>query len=258
MVRRTISQRFSRERLRRFAIILGVLVVLFFLFDDIIMPLYTAQGHTTTVPSVVGMTVDEAKDAIRQAGLEPHEAETRPDKTYKVGTVAIQNPPPDATVKYGRGVYLTISGGEVTVVVPALRGKSLREATFSLERVGLRIGEVRYEPSDEIFMNTIISQAVDPERKVKAGTAIGVVVSQGKVGEQRAVPNLTGKSLTEARKLLLQAGFVVGTVSYQASLDLLPNTVIDQYPRPAEMARYGQTIDLFVAQKMEPPPDAEN
>jgi serine/threonine-protein kinase len=258
MSRRTPNPRFTRERLRRYAIILGILVVVFFVMDDVIMPLYTAQGHTTTVPAVLGLSVDEAKAAVRKAGLVPHEAETRPDKNYKVGTVAFQNPPPDATVKYGRGVYLTISGGEILVGVPALRGKSLREATFTLERVGLRIGEVRYEPSDEIFMNTIISQSVDPERKVRSGSAIGVLVSQGKVGEQRAVPNLTGKSLTEARKLLVQAGFVVGTVSYQASLDLLPNTIIDQYPRPAEMARFGQAIDLFVAQKVEPPPDAEN
>ncbi|MCU0452138.1 MAG: PASTA domain-containing protein [Bacteroidetes bacterium] len=258
MARPKIYQRFTRERLRRLAIVSGLLVAVFFLVDDVIMPLYTAQGRTTMVPSVLGLTVDEAKEAIRKAGLEPREAETRPDKAYKVGTVAFQNPPPQATVKYGRGVYLTISGGEVLVMVPALRGKSLREATFSLERVGLRIGEVRYEPSDEIFMNTIISQTIDAERKVRAGSAIGVLVSQGKVGEQRAVPNLTGRSLNEARKLLLQAGFVVGSISYQASLDLLPNTIIDQYPRPAEMARYGQMIDLFVAQRVEPPLDAEN
>ncbi len=255
---RSINKRFTRERVRRWAILLGLFVVAFFVVDDIVMPLYTAQGHSTTVPSVLGMTVGEAKEAIRSAGLVPREAETRPDKTYRVGTVAFQNPPPDAMVKYGRGIYLTISGGEVLVLVPTLRGKSLREATFTLERAGLRIGEVRYEPSDESFMNTVISQTIEPERKVRAGTSVGVLVSQGKVGEQRAVPNVTGRSLTEARKLLLQAGFVVGTISYQASLDLLPNTIIDQYPRPAEMARYGQTVDLFVAQKVEPPPDVEN
>lgn len=234
------------------------LTALFFLMDDVVMPLYTAQGSTTSVPSVVGLSVQDAKDAIRKAGLEPKEAETRPDKNFPVGSVSFQNPPADAVVKFGRGVYLTISGGEILVTVPSLRGKSLREATFSLERVGLRIGEVRYEPSDESFMNTIISQNIEPERKVRSGSSIGVVVSQGKAGEKRAVPNVTLKSLADARKLLLQAGFQVGAISYQISQDLLPNTVIDQYPRAAEMAVFGQAVDLFVAQKGEPETSLEN
>ena len=258
MAKKSPGVSISRLKIRRTLIAAGLLVVLFFLMDDIVLPLYTAQGQTTSVPSVLGLSVQEAKDAVRKVGLEPKEAETRPDRNYPVGTVAFQNPSPDAVVKFGRGVYLTISGGEVQVTVQSLRGKSLREATFTLERVGLRIGEVRYEPSDESFMNTIISQTVDPDRKVRAGSSIGVVVSQGKAGDKRAVPNVTLKSLAEAKKLLLQAGFQVGAVSYQISLDLLPNTVIDQYPRPAEMALFGQTVDLFVVQKGEPPTSLEN
>jgi serine/threonine-protein kinase len=258
MSKRSPHRKITKTDLKRGLIVAAVAIVLFFVMDDIVMPLYTAQGHTTSVPSVIGMTVQEAKDAIRKAGLEAKEAETRPDKNFPVGTVAFQNPPPDAVVKYGRGVYLSISGGEILTVVPTLRGKSLREATFTLERVGLRIGEVRYEPSDEIFMNTIISQSIEPERKVRSGSSIGVVVSQGKPGEKRAVPNVTQKSLEEAKKLLLQAGFQVGAVSYQISLELLPNTVIDQYPRPAEMALYGQAVDLFVAQKGDKPTALEN
>ncbi len=258
MAKRTTRLKLSRENLRRALIIAAALTAVFFLMDDVVMPLYTAQGSTTSVPSVVGLSVQEAKDAIRKAGLEPKEAETRPDKNFPVGSVSFQNPPADAVVKFGRGVYLTISGGEILVTVPALRGKSLREATFSLERVGLRIGEVRYEPSDESFMNTIISQNIEPERKVRSGSSIGVVVSQGKAGEKRAVPNVTLKSLADARKLLLQAGFQVGAISYQISQDLLPNTVIEQFPRAAEMALYGQAVDLFVAQKGDPQTTLEN
>ena len=258
MLKRTAKRTLSRENVKRGLIVVAVFAALFFLMDDIVMPLYTAQGSTTSVPSVVGLSQQEAKDVILKAGLEAKEAETRPDKNFPVGTVSFQNPPAEAVVKFGRGVYLTISGGEILVAVPALRGKSLREATFTLERAGLRIGEVRYEPSDESFMNTIISQAVDPDRKVRSGSSIGVVVSQGKAGEKRAVPNVSLKSLADAKKLLVQAGFQVGAISYQISLDLLPNTVIDQFPRAAEMALYGQAVDLFVAQKGEPPTELEN
>ncbi len=244
--------------LRRAGISLAALVVLFFLFDDIIMPVYTQQGRTTKVPDVTGRPLEEAATIMREAGLDPKESETKPDKTYPVGTISFQNPPPGAIVKFGRGVYLTVSGGDIMVEVPTLRGRSLRDATFALEGAGLRVGNVTYQPSEQIFMNTVISQNIEPGTKVKTGSSVGVVVSQGKAGEKRSVPNIVMKSLAEAERLLVQSGFTLGTVTEQPSLDLLPNTVMDQYPRAGEMASFGQAIDVFVATKMDPPPAVEN
>ena len=252
----------TRSRLVQYLRIAGILLasilVLFFLFDDIIMPLYTQQGSTTRVPDVTGLTVEEARIILQEAGLEPKESETKPDRTYPVGAISYQIPPSGAIVKFGRGVYLTVSGGDIMVDVPTLRGRSLRDATFALEGVGLKLGSVRYEPSGQIFMNTVISQSVEPDTKIKTGSSIGVVVSQGKPGEKRSVPNIVMKSLAEAEKMLLQSGFTLGTVTEQASFDLLPNTVMDQYPKAGFLAPFGQQIDIFIAIKGEQPPELEN
>ncbi len=235
-----------------------VLVALFFVLDDIVMPLYTQQGSTTRVPNVTGLPLVEARTILEQAGLDPKESETKPDRTYPVGTISYQNPQSGSIVKYGRGVYLTISGGDIMVDVPTLRGKSLRDATFTLESAGLLLGDVRYEPSQQIFMNTVISQSVEPGKKIKTGSSIGVIVSQGKPGEKRTVPNIVMRSLAEAERLLLQSGFTLGKVTEQPNFELLPNTVMDQYPKSGEMASFGQPIDVFVAIKGEPPPLLEN
>ena len=247
-----------RRILKLLGILLGAFLVLFFLVDDLIMPQYVQQGKTTKVPAVVGIRVEEANRILLEAGLFPRESETRIDKQYPIGTVALQNPPAGSEVKFGRGVYLTVSGGEPLVQVPSLRGKSLRDAIFTLERTALAIGRVQYEVSEEFPENTIVAQEIAESTKVKNGSRINVTVSQGRTSNKLPVPDITQKSLTEAQKLLTQAGFKVGTITYQINLDLLPNTVIDQYPKAGELLSLDQAINLFVSQKGEKKTTLEN
>jgi serine/threonine-protein kinase len=238
---------------KRTFVFFGIILILFFLMDDIVMPRYVQQGETTHVPEVVGMEVEEALKIIAEAGLEGKEAEVRPDKNYPEGTVAAQTPPSGAEVKFGRGVYLTISGGETLVTVPSLRGRSLRDAQLALERFGLKAGETTYKVSTQFPENTVIDQYPAQGASVKSGASVSITVSQGPIADRVPVPNLTKKSLGEAERLLLQAGLTVGNVTLQVNNDFLPNTVIDQYPRHGTFAVRGEAIQLFVTQRGEQP-----
>ncbi len=231
---------------KKFLYTAGTIVGLFVLLNYIALPLYVHQGRTLNVPRVIGTPLSDAKRMLDSAGLQPIEAETRPDPTMAAGTVTNQNPLPEAVVKTGRRVYLTISGGEIQVSVPLLRGRSTREAKFALERYGLKLGGISYGISDTFPENTIMGQSVPPDTRVPRGTVVGVSVSKGRAQEQAQVPTLTGKSLTEAEKMLQAAGLKVGNITYQPSFDLLPNTVVDQFPRPGEPIGAGQNVDLFV------------
>lgn len=247
-----------KNLIKPLGIIFAVMCVLFVLLDKFIMPLYVQKGKTTKVPNVIGLPLGDARQKLTDAGLEPKEAEYKPDKRYKIGTVTLQNPNSNSEVKFGRGVYLTISGGEEQVDVPNLKGKSLREASFNLERYGLRIGLISYEPSDQIFANTIIRQLVSPNSKVPSGSRIDIVVSQGRSTDMRPVPDILAHTLSEAEKILIEKGFRIGKVSYQVNLDLLPSTILEQSPRAGELMQLGTMIDLVVAQKTEVKPGGEN
>lgn len=238
---------------KRGLIVFGVVLVLFFLFDDIVMPRYVQQGETTHVPEVVGMETEEALRIIAEAGLEGKEAEVRPDKNYPEGTVAAQTPPSGAEVKFGRGVYLTISGGETLVTVPSLRGRSLRDAVLALERFGLKRGETQYQVSAQFPENTVIDQFPAQGANVRGGSSVSITVSQGASADRVPVPNVTRKSLGEAERLLIQAGLTVGNITMQVNNEFLPNTVIDQYPRHGTFAVRGEAIQLFVTQRGEQP-----
>lgn len=241
------------SRLKIPLLTLAVLLLLFFLVDDVIMPRYVQFGMTTSVPNVVGKPLDEALQILADRGLEGKKSETRTDRQYPEGIVILQTPAADAEVKFGRGVYLTVSGGEILIPVPGLRGKTIRDATFTLERSGLSFGTIRYETSDEYPQGTVIDQDVAEGTKVSAGRAVHVVVSMGKSGERVQIPDVVRKNYADAELLIIQAGLKVGNVTYQLSADLLPNTVMDQYPRPGDLVVPGQAIDLFVSKKGEPP-----
>jgi serine/threonine-protein kinase len=233
-------------------------LVVYLIVDYIIMPWYTNQNEATRVPNVVGLPVSEAKSLIERAGLRPKEFEEKPDKQFPIGTVSFQNPSAETVVKFGRGIYLTISGGEIQAQVPALRGKSIREAAFMLERLGLKVGLIAYEPSEEFFANTVISQDVEPGKTIRNGTQIGLIVSQGSSAEQKVVPGIIQKSLTEAQKILTQSGFLVGKVTFVPNADFLPNTVMDQTPKAGELLMFGKTVDVTVSQKPEAKQSFEN
>ena len=241
-----------------FGIIVICCLVIFLLTDGIIMPFYVQQGKTTNVPDVIGLPLDVAKKRLQEVELAPKESEYKTDKRYKIGTVILQNPIAGSEVKSGRGVYLTISGGEELVEVPNLKGKSVREAIFNLEQSGLKIGEISYELSDEIFANTIIRQGIAPNAKVKSGIYIGITVSQGRATDKHTVPDVTSKTLSEAEKIFTESGFRIGEISYQTNLDLIPNTIIEQSPRAGELIQMGQTINLIATQKADRQTKVEN
>lgn len=237
---------------RKFLYVVFGLLGLFLLMNGIVLPWYVNHGETLKVPGVVGLSLDGAKQLLQSQGLTPIESDTRPDRQAPAGTVVGQNPDAEAVVKNGRRVYLTISGGEAKVVVPGLRGRSVRDAKFTLERNGLRMGDVQYAASNAYPAGTIIDQSIQQGMKVSKGTSVRISVSQGKEMQEASVPDFTGKTLSEVEKIIAQQGLKLGNITYQASFDLIPNTVVDQFPRAGESVPQGQAIDLFVIKAGKP------
>lgn len=237
--------------LRKLFIGIALFFVLFVVCNDFILPWYVEHGSTVDVPEVVGLTLEDATRMLDSLGLEGREGDVRPDREHPAGIVVIQNPVAGHAVKKGRRVYLTISGGEETVSVPSVRGRTLRDATFLLERTGLRLGEVVHEPSEEYPANTIIDQGYAPGAKARKDARVDVTVSLGPVALSIPVPDLIGKPLSEAKKIIEAAGIAVGNITFIPSSDLLPNTIIEQFPHAGELVEAKQAIDLVVVQGAE-------
>jgi beta-lactam-binding protein with PASTA domain len=242
-----ILRLFRKRWVQKTLVALGAAVGLFFLLNNLALPLYVNHGGTLSVPNVSGLPLADAKAQLEASGLQPVEADTRPDPDHAPGTVIYQNPQAQALVKHGRRVYLTVSGGEAMVVVPQLRGRSMRDAKFALERYGLQLGQVSFEPSSTYPENTIVAQSLGADTRAARGSRVSITVSSG-AGSAGGltVPNIVGRTVSEAEKLLQAQGLNVGKITYQLSYQLIPNTVVEQFPRAGETVPAGQKIDLFV------------
>jgi len=249
----TIPQIVRKPWVRKLAIAAAVAIALFFLLNNLALPLYVNHGGTLAVPSVTGLPVADARTQLESAGLQAVEAETRPDPDHPPGTVIYQNPAAQAQVKLGRRVYLTLSGGEALVIVPQLRGRSLRDAKFALERYGLQLGAVSYEPSTVYPENTIVAQSIGADARAARGSRVNISVSEGGTAAGGVtVPNVVGRTVSEAERLLLAQKLAVGNITYQLSYELIPNTVVEQFPRAGEPVAVGGKIDLFVVKAGRP------
>lgn len=231
---------------QKLLIFIGGFFVVLLMMNFVVMPWYVRHDTLVKVPSVTGLSFEEAKTKLDEAGLEGTQGDIRYDPSKPIGTVLDQIPPSDQIVKDGRRIYLIISGGEQLYDVPNLIGRSLREAKFILNQRNLQVQEVEYKASVQYPNGTILSQLEPAGTKVKKGTMIGLIISTGMESGDIKVPDITGKNIEEAKKLLIASKLTIGKINYQPTDNLPLNAVIDQYPKANTMAKENQKIDLFV------------
>ena len=236
--------------LKKILIFVGAFIVVIILFNYVVMPLYVKHSKMTKVPNVVGMNFNDAKQILDETGLDVKQGDIRYDEAKSVGQVLEQNPQADQQVKVGRRIYLVVCGGEQLVEVPKLSGRSIRDAKYTVEQRNLQIGNIVKKYSNLYPEDVIISQVIQPGSRVKKNTKIDVIVSQGAQLGDIIVPDVTGKTLAEAKKTIEDKKLIVGKITYQPS-DLPTGKVLDQYPRKDKSVSEKSTVDLFVAKKRE-------
>ena len=145
-----------------------------------------SKGDTITVyvresqlPSLWGMTAEEAEAAIKEAGFVPKRgSDVYSDKTSE-GKVVYTNPKQGENVAAGSIITYYISKGAETVKVPDLLGKTKSQAKSALEKVGLKLGNASSSYSDNFAKNKVCVQSKSSGTKVKKGTKVDITLSLG-------------------------------------------------------------------------------
>jgi len=227
-----------------------VFLSLFLLMDKIIMPAYTRHGQAIEVPDLTSLLYEDAREVLDRLDLTIVEEAKKYDTNneFPIGVVMAQNPKPGSLVKKGRRIYVIVSKGERTIEMPQLIGRSERNAIFMIKNLGLKLDQVKYEHSD-IFPHEglVIDQSIPVSREVKTGTPVKIVVSLGRFPDRFIVPNVVGRSLKDARMIIIQAGLSVGKIYYQDRPDLLPETVFQQFPEADVEVSRGDSLQLLVS-----------
>lgn len=227
-------------------ITIAAFIVLFILFDKLFMP-WVVSAEEVTVPDFVSQNKVTAIEELKKIGLEPVEQGPKYDENVPRDHVILQTPRPGSTVKVGRRVYLYISGGEPLIKMPQLLGKTVRDAKITIERLGLAI-DTLLDVRSEFPAKTVVEQSVKEGEFLAKGDSVTLMISIGpQIGMVR-VPNLIAKSLTEAERILRELSLKIGKKTYLSSPNLLPNTIIDQYPSEDKLVSYGDSVDVVITQ----------
>lgn len=227
-------------------IIIAVAIIFLIIFDKAIMPWYVS-AEEVVVPDFVGQTKESALQALKDLGLKPIEEGPKYDENIPKDHIIFQTPKPGSTVKVGRRIYLYISGGDPLIKMPSLLGKTVRDAKITVERLGLVI-DTLLNVRSEFPAKTVVEQSINEGEFLAKGDSVTLKISIGpQVGMVR-VPNLISKSLSEAEKILRDLSLRIGKKTYLSSPNLLPNTVIDQYPSEDKLVSYGDSVDVVLTQ----------
>ncbi|WP_246043067.1 PASTA domain-containing protein [Fodinibius saliphilus] len=137
----------------------------------------TESNPTVKVPDVVNLSYRNARLQLQNYGLDIGTVSYESSR-FK-NRVLRQSIDPETVVPKGTLIDLAVSDGlgEKMVTIPNIRGLRLSEAQQKLQKVGLRVGEIRFKSSKEVDPNVILDY--QPKKKqVVIGKTLKLVVSE--------------------------------------------------------------------------------
>lgn len=199
--------------------------------------------QTAQVPNVVGRTKADARDLLSQKDLKMTATEAY-NKDVEKGHVVSQDPEAGATVAKNSTVKVVISKGAQLAGVPNVADMPYEDAVTQIESAGLTVGDVTREYNPDIAEDLVIRQDPAPGTKLPKGEGVDLVISKGT--QTVSVPNVVGKTQSQARTTLGNAGLKVSTKT-QASTEEPAGVVLSQDPGAGTEVPINSTVSIVVS-----------
>jgi eukaryotic-like serine/threonine-protein kinase len=180
-----------------------------------VTPTATPQGKIE-VPDLVGKTFDEAKNMLKDLGLDIQKIDERNDPTIAKGSVIEQTVKAKDQVDKGSVVGVVLSLGKKEITMPPLVNVARTDAEKSLTDQGLLV-DVQEQPSTSVPEGVIMQQDPAAGQTVAEGDTVRLVVS---VGDKVQMPDVFGMNVEDAVKKISEAGLKVVSINYQTQKDL--------------------------------------
>jgi eukaryotic-like serine/threonine-protein kinase len=202
------------------------------------------------IPRVVGMEFEKASAELEKAGFHALKGQSRFHKTTPEGIVLEQDPPAGSVQKRGAEVTLAVSAGQATATVPQLIGVTQQQAQIAIENAGFTFGSISQQLSDQP-RGAVIASDPPAGTTLDLPATVSITLSQGPSTIQ--IPDLTGRTLADARSTLEQLGLHLGATTRDTSSFMPENTVLSQSPSPGTTVSAGASISLRIS-RFPPPP----
>ena len=230
----------------KLVVLLGALSLTFVVFAGIGMRV-ALKTREVQVPTLTGLTVNQATAALAEAGLNLKVEEGRRiDPKVPAGQILTQEPQAGARRRQERTVKVWVSAGPRSMVIPALGGESERTAQLRLQQEGLALAAIAEIRSADYPAGTIVGQFPPPKSNA---ADVRLLVNRGERGARYVMPDLIGVSGERAADLLRARGFRATVVGEHPSPGVPAGIVLRQTPQAGFQIAPGEPISLEVSRQ---------
>ncbi|WP_405737470.1 Stk1 family PASTA domain-containing Ser/Thr kinase [Streptomyces sp. NBC_01537] len=198
------------------------------------------DASEVSVPSFVGQTLKDARKMADNADLTVSVTASKPCADQSKGHVCSQSPA-SGEVKKGSAVSLVMSTGAPKVKVPDVTDKDEDAATSLLEDKGFDVKSTHVVSGKD--PGTVLSQ--DPEGGTKAEKGSTITLKVAKAADKSTVPDLTGLTVSQAKKRLEDNDLVLGSTT-DVDSSATAGTVVGQSIQPDKKVKTGTAVDVDV------------
>jgi len=205
------------------------------------------QKEQVKVPSLIGKDVVDALEMLNSLGLNLIVESREFHQTMPANTIISQSPAPGKLLRTGRDIKVSLSKGTEIVIIPDITGEPLLRAQSILQEHSLKSGYIARIYRRNIEENIVISQDPPAGDKIRRNATVNLLVSQGQEPVYYCMPELVGKSLTEAEQILQNLHLTIGNIDYEFHEKLEPDIIIAQFPESGYRLMQGEKVNLRVS-----------
>src|SRR6478672_782810 len=217
-------------------------------------------GFGATAEEPVGMPAPASKRALRKQDRDEEKARQRaaatpsrslrPGNPRRRGLVWILVLVVLALLAAGAGWFFGMGPGSPGTI-PQLANKTVAEAQQLLRTAGFQ-STTRDVFDDDVSPGLVVGSEPSAGQVVRKFESVSLAVSKGP--ELFPLPELTGKSLDDAKSALNGAGMALGPVTESYDDAAAAGTVLSQAPAKGTAAKHGTPVALTVSKGPQPIP----
>jgi serine/threonine-protein kinase len=178
--------------------VLAVLLISVLIWVLTMRPGSVVPSGSRIVPDVVGLSWEDANDALAAKDLIAHSIAEASD-TVPDGDVVRTDPASGVSVARDSEVDVYVSKGPESTTVPKLVGLSRSQAEKAIEDAGLTLGQVRRDDDPDAQTDTVLQSTPKEGGSAPKGSVVDLVVATGTVAVVDLTQNYT---LDQARSTL--------------------------------------------------------
>ena len=206
------------------------------------------QGEDKGIPEVVGMTVEEAEEALKDLGVTIVVARQEEALKYDKGYIYKQLTAKGTELPEGAKLQVYVSAGLKEIEIPDVSNKTEEDAINALVDAGFEEKNIKVKTEEHMTVKKDLATRTDPEagegRNYKAKITIYISTGVGKT----FVPDLEGKTKEQAEELLKEA-VLTGEVVEEVNEEYPDGTVFKQETEADTEVDKGTVIKYYVAVK---------